>query len=140
MIRVLVADCDPVIRHLLEIVLPLEPDLEIVEVACSAQEVIEKARRLRPDVVTTCMSIPGGGVEAIRLITGSMLSAKVLVVSARSDGECVRRARDAGASGYVIKPFGPEIADAMRAAHRGAPFFRIGQEYGVIKKASRPPL
>jgi DNA-binding NarL/FixJ family response regulator len=129
MIRVLVADCYAEIRRLFEILLSVEPDIEVVEAAGSVQEAVEKAGRLRPDIVTTCgLLLGGGGIEATLAIRESLPSTKVLLVSTRNSAEFIERARGAGASGYVIKPYCREIGDAVRAVHRGDPFFLIGPE------------
>lgn len=139
MIRVLVADCYAEIRRLFEILLSAEPDIEVVEAAGSVQEAVEEARRLRPDVVTSCGMLPGGGgIEATLAIRESLPSTKVLVMSTRNSAEFVERARGAGASGYVLKPSCREIGDAVRAAHRGDPFFLIGPEVDTASQENSP--
>jgi DNA-binding NarL/FixJ family response regulator len=78
-------------------------------------------RDAEPDVVIMDLSMPGmGGVEATRAILAERPTTRVLVLSWHADGDHVRAAMSAGATGYLLK--GDEsqrLVDAVRAVHRG---------------------
>lgn len=71
-----------------------------------------------PDVIITDINMPNldgfGFIEAVR---GDMRrrATPILVLTTESDAEKKQRARDAGASGWIVKPFDPvKLVDAVR--------------------------
>jgi DNA-binding response OmpR family regulator len=80
----------------------------VVECAQSVQEALESFRRFRPRLILLNPSLPDGdGLELIprfRRLAASYIPA-VMVVSALGFEEIVRRASEAGAHGFMIKPF-----------------------------------
>ena len=112
-LRLLVADDDPVMRMLLGAIARGDPGLELVAEAADADEAIALAVEHRPDVVLLDVEMPGGGgLRAAREIRSAVPSARVLGLSAHSDGaEMVA----AGADGYVVKGTPPaDVARALR--------------------------
>jgi DNA-binding NarL/FixJ family response regulator len=77
--------------------------------------------RLDPDVVLMDIAMPGlGGIEASLELRKLGRRARILVLSQYEDREYVRRLLKAGVSGYVLKKSaGAELANAVRAVHRG---------------------
>lgn len=67
MIRVVVADDQPLVRAGLRTLLETEPDIEVVAVAEDGAEAVERALALRPDVVCMDIRMPGrDGISATR--------------------------------------------------------------------------
>lgn len=119
-IRLLVADDHPLFRRGLLSLLEDTPEFEIVGEAANAMQSIELARQVEPDVILMDVIMPGGGVEATRIICQSMPHIKVLMLSASEDNENLFSAIDAGASGYLLKEGKPEeLVEAIRQVHRG---------------------
>ena len=120
-IRVLLADDHAILREGVRALLALCEDIEVVGEAVDGQGAIEATRRLDPDVVIMDIAMPGlGGLEATLEIKKQGLRAKILVLSQYEDREYVRRLLKAGVSGYVLKKSaGAELANAIRAVHRG---------------------
>ena len=78
-----------------------------VETARDGREAIEKARRLRPDLVLMDLSLPGiDGWEATRLLKSDPATKNILVValSAHALATEGERARMAGCDGFIAKP------------------------------------
>jgi CheY-like chemotaxis protein len=78
-----------------------------VETARDGHEAIEKARRLRPDLVLMDLSLPGiDGWEATRLLKSDPATKDILVValSAHALATEGERARMAGCDGFIAKP------------------------------------
>lgn len=85
-----------------------------VHEAVDGDDAIARYRELRPDVVTMDVTMPGrDGIEAVAVIIGEDPSARIIVVSALGQTEIVQSALDAGAFGYLVKPFQPDNVLAL---------------------------
>lgn len=106
--RVVVVDDSPFsIRILSDMLTQL--DLEVVGKASSLEEVQEVIPSLKPDIVTMDMTIPGtDGIECTEAVKKMHPNARVIMISSMKDDTIVKRAKKAGASGYVQKPVDPE--------------------------------
>jgi len=83
-------------------------------------------RRMRPDVIIADLALQGnklGGLDLISRIRGEDRRVPILVLSMHNDPFIVRRALEAGATGYVLKDAGPhEFLDAFGAVSGGRPY------------------
>ncbi len=103
-IRVLLADDHDVVRQGFRLVLGSQPDIEVVGEASNGREAIERARRLRPDLVLMDVTMPVmGGLEATRRIKAEMPGVCVLMFTSHEEPEYLLEAIEAGAAGYVLK-------------------------------------
>jgi DNA-binding NarL/FixJ family response regulator len=120
-IRVLLADDHAILREGVRALLCLSDDIEVVGEAVDGQRAVEATKQLDPDVVVMDIAMPGlGGLEATLEIKKAGLRSKVLILSQYEDREYVRRLLKAGVSGYLLKKSaGAELANAIRAVHRG---------------------
>jgi two-component system NarL family response regulator len=108
-------------RRGLELVLAVEPDLEVVGEAADGIEAIDLAAELAPDVVLMDVRMPGvGGIEATRRIRTEQPMTKVVMLTVSEDEEDLFDAIRAGATGYLLKEVSiEEVADTVRAVARG---------------------
>jgi two-component system, NarL family, response regulator DesR len=120
-IRLLLADDQALVRGALATLLALETDLEVVAEVGRGDEVVEAARRARPDVALLDVEMPGlDGIAATRALRAALPSCKVLVVTTFGRPGYLRRALEAGASGFVVKDTpARQLADAVRRVHAG---------------------
>ena len=120
-IRVLLADDHAILREGVRALLALCDDIEVVGEAVDGRSAVDATRTLDPDVVVMDIAMPGlGGLEATLEIKKAGLRSKVLVLSQYDEREYVRRLLKAGVSGYLLKKSaGTELANAIRAVHRG---------------------
>ena len=120
-IRVLIADDHAILREGVRALLASQADIEVVGDAVDGKDAIEKVAQLDPDVVLMDIAMPGlGGIEASLEIKKSGGRTKILILSQYEDREYVRRLLKSGVSGYVLKKSaGSELANAIRAVHRG---------------------
>jgi DNA-binding NarL/FixJ family response regulator len=103
-VRVLIADDDPLIRDVLRDVLDDQPDMEVVAVAADAREAVELAERHTPAVVVLDIRMPyGGGTHAATEILHRVPDARILAFSAYTDAGAVDEMRRAGVADYLAK-------------------------------------
>jgi DNA-binding NarL/FixJ family response regulator len=120
MIRVLVVDDNPIVRHGLVSVLGTAGDLEVVGEAGTGKEAITLAGELAPDVVLLDVNMPVlGGVAAAQPL--SELT-RVLMLTYEEKSDAVVGAIQAGACGYLVHGrFQPEeLFEAIRSVAAGA--------------------
>ncbi|MGA8892881.1 MAG: response regulator transcription factor [Anaeromyxobacteraceae bacterium] len=120
-IRVLLADDHAILREGVRALLALCDDITVVGEAVDGRSAVDATRSLDPDVVVMDIAMPGlGGLEATLEIKKAGLRSKILVLSQYDEREYVRRLLKAGVSGYLLKKSaGTELANAIRAVHRG---------------------
>jgi DNA-binding NarL/FixJ family response regulator len=133
-ITVLICDDHTVVREGLRALLAAAGDIDVVGEAGNGHESVRKTRRLRPDVVVLDLVMPLlNGIEAARQIRKEVHSTKVLVLSAYSDSRHVRRAIEAGASGYLMKETaGNDLLRAIREVQKGNAFFSPSVTKGLL--------
>ena len=97
------------------------PDMRVVALANNGADAVRSCLASRPDVAVMDQAMPEmNGTEAVRMIRERRGATRVIMLSMYSNGEHVRRALEAGASGYVLKSCaGDELVDAIRTVHSG---------------------
>ena len=121
MIRVLLAEDQGMMRGALAALLDLEPDLEVVAQVASGDRVVATALETKPDVALLDIEMPGlDGLEAAAALRAALPSCKVLIVTTFGRPGYLRRAMEAGASGFLVKD-GPveQLAEVIRRATKG---------------------
>jgi DNA-binding NarL/FixJ family response regulator len=121
-IRVLIADDHALVREGIGALLRLQQnDIEVVGEASDGIEAIEKAAKLRPDIVLMDISMPRlGGLEATIELKKSNPEIKIIVLTQYDDREYISRFLKAGVSGYLLKKaVGSELINAIKAVSRG---------------------
>jgi NarL family two-component system response regulator LiaR len=103
-IRILIVDDHSVVREGLRIFLGRDSELEVVDEAADGAEAIEKARRLRPDVVLMDLLIPViDGISATSIIRRESPETRVIALTSVVDSALVTGSIRAGAVGYLLK-------------------------------------
>jgi DNA-binding NarL/FixJ family response regulator len=109
MIRVLVVDDTTLMRQGIRSLLERREGIELVGEASSAEEALDLASRLAPDVILLDQDLPGlGSVEVIRLIKQRLPQVEVIALAERGDEDTALLALEAGATGYVLKDISDE--------------------------------
>jgi two-component system, NarL family, response regulator NreC len=123
--RVLVADDHTIVRQGLVGILEAADDMEVVGQAADGAEAVDKASKVKPDVVVLDISMPHlSGLEAARRIRESLPGTKVLVLTMHDDEEYVLKMVRAGASGYLLKDSAAsELLAGIRALKSGKAYF-----------------
>ena len=123
-IRVALCDDHAVVRGGLRRILEDQPDLEVVGEAGTAEQAIALAAQVEPDVFVMDLGLPDvSGIEAARRITSANAGIKVLVLTVHDDVAYLRKAFEAGATGYLVKDAADiELVLAVRQVASGAEY------------------
>jgi two-component system response regulator DesR len=120
-IRVLLAEDQAMVRGALSALLRLESDLDVIGSAANGEEAWSLIERDTPDVVVTDIEMPKlTGLELAQRIRERGVDCKVVILTTFARPGFLRRALDAGVSGYLLKDApADQLAEALRKVHRG---------------------
>jgi len=118
----------------------LKGEFALVGTVASGAELLEAARRLRPDVIVTDLAMPGmSGLAALRQLKVDGLAAKVVFLTMHADAELAAEALRAGASGFVVKhAAGKELIAAIHTALRGRMYVASNLAQDVLETLAEP--
>ena len=121
MIRILIAEDQSLVRGAIVALLSLEPDLEVVADVARGDEVVPKALEVRPDVALLDIEMPGiDGLSAAAQLRTALPSCRTIVVTTFGRPGYLRRAMEAGASGFLLKDApAAQLAEAIRRVAAG---------------------
>jgi DNA-binding NarL/FixJ family response regulator len=119
-IRVLLVDDHALVRSAIRQALDA-PDIEVVGEARNAEEALELAPRLRPDLLLLDIDLPGmSGIEAVRELAPRLPETRVVMLTASADRRDLLEAVRHGAAGYLTKDLtGDSLLRAVRGLRRG---------------------
>src|SRR5690349_2410133 len=106
-IRVLVVDDSAVVQHLLRTVIDAEPDMVVVGTAQSGKNVLELVDKLRPDLITMDVIMPGeNGISIAQRVMAARPTPIAVVTAAPvgPDSDILFEALSAGAVDVIAKP------------------------------------
>jgi len=120
-IRVLIAEDQGMVLGALAALLEIEGDIAVVAKARNGREALDAITGNHPDVLITDIEMPEmTGLELAGELKRRHIATKVIILTTFARSGYLRRALDAGASGYLLKDMrAEELADAVRRVHRG---------------------
>jgi two-component system, NarL family, response regulator NreC len=128
----------------------LEGEAEIVATASDGQQLVERARQHRPDIIVSDINMPGmSGLDAMRRLKAEGFRSKFIFLTLHTDSRLAAEAMRAGASGYLLKhAAAEELIAAIHAVMEGHTYltplmtrevlWAIGQPDGVQSPALTP--
>jgi two-component system response regulator DesR len=121
-IRVVIAEDQAMVRGALAALLAIEGDIEIAGQAQNGREALDLVVRLMPDVVLTDIEMPEmTGLELAAELKRRHLPVRVVILTTFARAGYLRRALDAGVSGYLLKDApAATLANAIRRIRAGA--------------------
>ncbi len=137
-IRIAVVDDHPLFREGVAQILKAHEALDLVAVGGSRDDAVRIAKDTVPDVMLLDIQLPGGGLEAARLIMGLQAGIKIVILTASEDEEHVSAALEAGASGYVLKGIsGGELVRTVQAVQNGDTYVTPDLAARMLKSINR---
>lgn len=123
--RILLADDHEVVRAGLRALLEEQSGWEVVGEAVDGRDAVDKASKLKPDVVVIDIAMPSlNGLEAVRQIVKAVANVKVLVLTMYDSDPLIQQVLQAGARGYLLKSdAGRDLVSAIEALRRNKTFF-----------------
>jgi DNA-binding NarL/FixJ family response regulator len=121
-IRVVLVDDHKVVTRSLKAWLESFPDLSVVGIASSGEELLQHVAAWQPDVIVQDLLLPGGidGIDTTRRVLEVMPSTRVLALTASIDEPRMMGVLRAGAAGYIRKDAEPEtLLSAVRTVAAG---------------------
>ncbi|MBC2873986.1 MULTISPECIES: response regulator transcription factor [Streptomyces] len=121
MIRTLLAEDQGMMRGALALLLGLEDDIEVVAQVGNGDEIVPTALETRPDIALLDIELPGrSGLDAAADLRQRLPECRVLILTTFGRPGYLRRAMEAGASGFLVKD-GPveDLAAAIRRVLAG---------------------
>lgn len=113
--RILIADDQGVIRSLLRLILR-EEGFDVVGEAADGEEAIRLIETLSPEIVCLDINMPKlDGIGTLKRLREAGNKTRVVMISSSATGDNVKQALEAGANGFIVKPFN---ADQVTAAIR----------------------
>jgi len=124
-LSILVADDHEIVRRGVRALLESRPGWRICGEAVEGREAVDKAGRLRPDIVILDIGMPVlNGLEAARQIRKNSPQCEVLILTMHESEQVVREVLTAGARGYLLKSdAGRDLVKAVEALSRHETFF-----------------
>jgi DNA-binding NarL/FixJ family response regulator len=121
LIRVLVDEDHPVVRHGLVSLLRYEPTIKVLGAAEDGAQAVELIMELQPDVVLLDLRLPRlGGVEVMQQIRSQGLATRFLALTTYDTDQYIAPALAAGAQGHLLKDATPEeLARGIQAVMQG---------------------
>ena len=132
---VLIADDHAIVMEGL-VTLLKEHDFDVVGAVGDGQKLIEAARRLKPDVIVTDLSMPElSGLDVLGKLKDERIDSKVVVLTMHNDGERATQALKAGASAFLLKESaGEELVTAIHQALQGRVYLTPAVTRAVMER------
>ncbi len=141
-IRLLIVDDHLVVRAGLAAVLKFDNRFQVTAEAGNGSEAVEVHRQLLPDITLLDVRMPVmDGIEAARHIRANAPAARILMLTTYDTEEDIRRAIDAGASGYLLKNSSQDdLVAALLTVHRGERWLPAGLARRLREHTQEVPL
>jgi DNA-binding NarL/FixJ family response regulator len=122
--RILIADGQAAVRSTLRIILSERDDWEICGEAATAEEAIDFARQLRPDIVVIDRHMPGAaGLDAAMQIKRMLPGVELIVTTSQYSKASLYEIMKLGALGFVLKSDAErDLIAAVEAVRRREPY------------------
>jgi len=139
-IRVFVIDDQSIVRAALRQLLKNDCGFEVVGDSGHPRTAVEDLERLRPDVVTLDVTMPGlSGIDALPRLRAASPRTRFLVLTNHESGRFLEESLRAGASGFLTKDSEPaELRIAVEAVHAGRNYVTPRVANALVERVKLP--
>jgi RNA polymerase sigma factor (sigma-70 family) len=118
--QVVIADDHTLFREGLAGIIGGTEDFEVVGQAGTMQEAVQLARNLLPDIILLDIDMPGGGLEAARIVAEDCPVTRIVILTSSEEDDHLIRALKIGARAYILKGVAArELLRILRAVWAG---------------------
>jgi len=137
-VRVLLADDHTIVVEGLQSL--LKDHFDLVGTVGDGRQLVDAARKLRPDIIVTDLSMPGmSGLDALRQLKAERLDARVIFLTMHADAGIATEALRAGASGFLLKQSaGDELIAAIEDVLQGRTYLTPLMTKDVLATLTTP--
>ena len=120
-IRVILAEDQGMVLGALAALLEIEGDISVLAQARNGKDALRAVLEQKPDVFITDIEMPEmTGLDVAGELKRRRAGTRVIILTTFARAGYLRRALEAGASGYLLKDMrAEELADAVRRVHQG---------------------
>jgi two-component system, NarL family, nitrate/nitrite response regulator NarL len=119
-IHVVIADDHALFRDGLAGIISGTEDFEVVGQAGNTQEAVQLARDILPDIILLDIDMPGGGLEAARIVAEDCPVTRIVILTSSEEDDHLIRALKIGARAYILKGVAArELLRILRAVWAG---------------------
>ena len=119
-IHIVIADDHTLFREGLAGIIGANEDFEVVGQAGTMQEAVQLARDLLPDIILVDIDMPGGGLEAARIVAEDCPVTRIVILTSSEEDDHLIRALKIGARAYILKGVAArELIRILRAVSAG---------------------
>src|SRR4030042_1845724 len=142
MIKVLIVDDHPMVRHGINTLLGVYDDIEVIGEAENGREALEMCEKYKPDIVLMDLIMPEvNGIEATKEIMNNWSYIKVVTLTSFVDKKLIEDSLKAGAIGYVLKNIsGDKLVVTIRDAYKGKSTLSSEASDFLISNIKKPPV
>jgi len=132
---ILIVDDHPLFREGLKSLIKSYSEFEVVGEAENGKQGINKAKKLKPDLVIMDLSLPDqSGIDVTRRIRSILFETRIMILSMHSKIEYITKAFQAGAHGYVVKESATEkLIECLTAISKDEYFLDTSLSHKVVK-------
>ena len=119
-IHVVIADDHTLFREGLAGIISGTEDFEVVGQAGTMEEAVQLARDLLPDIILLDIDMPGGGLEAARMVAEELPVTRIVILTSSEEDDHLIHALKIGARAYILKGVAArELIRILRAVWAG---------------------
>lgn len=139
-IKLLIVDDMADIREYFQMILSREPDIEVIGLATSGIEAVQKAKELKPDVILmdVQMETRTAGIDATVEIKKDNPYIKIIILTIHEEDEYIFQAYCAGVMDYIVKTDSiSQILNSIRTVYTNKLMLRPGVANKIIDEFTR---
>ncbi len=132
-IQIVIVDDHPLFLEGVAATLQAEPDLKVVGQGHTAEDALNLATTLLPDLILLDITMPGGGLSAAKAVAAACPVIRIVMLTFSEEEQDVIAALKAGARGYILKGVsGSELKTIVRAIYQGEVYITPSLAAGVL--------